>query len=36
MASGIAAFENEKSLKPYLKEWKGILMSWGEVQTQFK
>ncbi len=36
MASGIAAFENEASLKPYLKEWKGILMSWGEVQTQFK
>jgi copper chaperone NosL len=36
MASGIAAFENEESLKPYLKEWKGILMSWGEVQTQFK
>lgn len=36
MASGIAAFENEESLKPYLKEWKGVLMSWGEVQTQFK
>jgi copper chaperone NosL len=36
MASGIAAFENQESLKSYLKEWKGILMSWGEVQTQFK
>jgi copper chaperone NosL len=36
MASGIAAFENEESLKPYLKEWRGVLMSWGEVQTQFK
>jgi copper chaperone NosL len=36
MASGIAAFESEESLKQYKTEWKAILMSWGEVQTQFK
>ncbi len=36
MASGIAAFEDEKSFNKYNKEWKGILLSWGEVQTQFK
>lgn len=36
MASGLAAFESEESLKQYKAEWKAILMSWGEVQTQFK
>mgnify|MGYP002777227360 CR=1 FL=1 len=36
MASGVAAFESEESFTPYKTEWKAILMSWGEVQTQFK
>lgn len=36
MASGLAAFESEESLMQYKTEWKAILMSWGEVQTQFK
>lgn len=36
MASGIAAFEDEISYDKYNKDWKGIWLSWGEVQTQFK
>lgn len=36
MASQVAAFEHEADYMKYHKEWKGILMSWGEVVTQFK
>ncbi len=36
MASGVAGFESEEALAPYRQEWKGIMMSWGEIQTQFK
>ena len=36
MASGVAAFSSEEALRGYKEEWKGILMSWGEVNTQFK
>ncbi len=36
MASGIAAFAAEEEYLLYKKEWKAILMSWGETNTQFK
>ncbi len=36
MGSGIAAFETEEVLQNHNQQWKGILMSWGEVNTQFK
>jgi len=36
MASSIAAFESLQDLEQYNKEWNGILLSWGEVVTQFK
>lgn len=36
MASEVAAFETEESTRPFKKEWGGVLMSWGEIQTQFK
>ncbi len=36
MASGIAAFATEEEYSLYKKEWKAILMSWGETNTQFK
>ncbi|MBX2898610.1 MAG: nitrous oxide reductase accessory protein NosL [Cyclobacteriaceae bacterium] len=36
MASEVAAFENEQAIQPLKKEWNGVLMSWGEIQTQFK
>lgn len=36
MASGIAAFATQEEYSPYKKEWKAILMSWGETNTQFK
>lgn len=36
MASGIAAFDSEKDFNKAKKDWNGILMSWGEVVTQFK
>jgi copper chaperone NosL len=36
MASGIAAFATEDEYSRYKKEWKAILMSWGETNTQFK
>jgi copper chaperone NosL len=36
MASNLAAFSSEDDCKPYHREWKGILLSWGEVTTQFK
>ena len=36
MASGTAAFATQEEYSPYKKEWKAILMSWGETNTQFK
>lgn len=36
MASEVAGFETEESTQPYKREWNGTLMSWGEIQTQFK
>jgi copper chaperone NosL len=36
MASNVAAFESNNDLKQLNAEWKGIQMSWGELQTQFK
>jgi copper chaperone NosL len=36
MASNIAAFESNEDLKKLNAEWNGILLSWGELQTQFK
>jgi copper chaperone NosL len=36
MASNIAAFESNADLKKMNEEWKGIILSWGELQTQFK
>jgi copper chaperone NosL len=36
MASNVAAFESDEDLKKMNAEWKGILLSWGELQTQFK
>lgn len=36
MASNVAAFGSNESLKAMNKEWKGIILSWGELVTQFK
>jgi copper chaperone NosL len=36
MASNVAAFESNDELKKLNAEWKGILLSWGELQTQYK
>lgn len=36
MASEVAAFESEEATRAFKKEWNGVLLSWGEVQTQFK
>ncbi len=36
MASGIAAFGDDKEFTKVRKKYNGILMSWGEVVTQFK
>jgi copper chaperone NosL len=36
MASNVAAFESNEDLKNMNAEWKGIQLSWGELQTQFK
>lgn len=36
MASNVAAFESNEDLKEMNKEWNGIQLSWGELQTQFK
>lgn len=36
MASSVAAFESNEELKKMNAEWNGILLSWGELQTQFK
>lgn len=36
MASKVAAFESNADLLKMNTEWKGIQMSWGELQTQYK
>jgi copper chaperone NosL len=36
MASQIAAFEKEESMKSLKQEWDGIYLVWGELVTQFK
>lgn len=36
MASNIAAFESNDDLKKMNSTWNGIVLSWGEIQTQFK
>lgn len=36
MASEVAAFGSEADYKRYNKKWKGILLGWGEVVTEFK
>jgi copper chaperone NosL len=36
MASQIAAFESEETMKKMKQEWDGIYLVWGEVVTQFK
>jgi hypothetical protein len=36
MASNVAAFESNDDLGKINKDWNGILMSWGELQTQYK
>jgi copper chaperone NosL len=36
MASNVAAFESNEDLKKMNVELKGISLSWGELQTQFK
>jgi copper chaperone NosL len=36
MASQVAAFSSEEEYRKFNAEWKGILLSWGEVRTQFK
>jgi copper chaperone NosL len=36
MASNIAAFQSNDDLKKFNAEWQGIVLSWGELQTQFK
>ncbi|RAW02558.1 nitrous oxide reductase accessory protein NosL [Pseudochryseolinea flava] len=36
MASKVAAFESSDALQKMNAEWKGIQMSWGELQTQYK
>lgn len=36
MSSNVAAFESKEALDPMKAEWKGILLGWGELQTQYK
>jgi copper chaperone NosL len=36
MAGNVAAFESNKDLQKMNADWKGILLTWGELQTQFK
>jgi copper chaperone NosL len=36
MASNVAAFESNEDLKQMNADWKGIQLSWGELQTQYK
>ncbi|MDW8332453.1 MAG: nitrous oxide reductase accessory protein NosL [Cyclobacteriaceae bacterium] len=36
MASRLAAFESDKVMEEYKKQWNAIYLTWGEAQTQFK
>jgi copper chaperone NosL len=36
MASNVAAFEANEDLKKMNADWNGVVLSWGELQTQFK
>lgn len=36
MASKIAAFSIGDDYKAYKKKWNGILLSWGEIRSEFK
>src|SRR5688572_6441724 len=36
MAGNVAAFESNEDLEKLNADWKGILLTWGELQTQFK
>lgn len=36
MASNVAAFQSYEVLKEMNADWKGIMLSWGELQTQYK
>lgn len=36
MAGNVAAFESNDDLEKLNADWKGILLTWGELQTQFK
>ena len=36
MASNVAAFESNEDLKKMNADWKGIILSWVELQTQYK
>ncbi|HEY3430396.1 MAG TPA: nitrous oxide reductase accessory protein NosL [Cyclobacteriaceae bacterium] len=36
MASEVAAFSSEDDYKKFNKKWKGVLLSWGELVTEFK
>lgn len=36
MSSHIAAFEKKEDIDSYNKEWNGIMLTWGELVTQFK
>jgi copper chaperone NosL len=36
MASEVAAFSTKEDLEASNREWRGILLSWGELVTEFK
>jgi copper chaperone NosL len=36
MAGNVAAFESNNDLMNMNAQWKGIILTWGELQTQFK
>ncbi len=36
MDSQIAAFGTKSSMDTFMKQWKGIYLSWGEVTTHYK
>ncbi len=36
MASGVAAFESDKTKDTYARQWQAIYLTWGELITQFK
>ncbi|HTJ48137.1 MAG TPA: nitrous oxide reductase accessory protein NosL [Cyclobacteriaceae bacterium] len=36
MIGNVAAFEKKKDLEKFNTEWHGIILTWGELVTQFK